>query len=153
MAEGDENKDPESVPLIEVKEDDVLAKRLQNPNLKDVKREQLEKGDQYYYENDDRDSAARDENFFESICLCLCPTISWRQFIVWVSLFEILLFIISCSIYGVTNEALLAPDPHALEILGWSDSRKIKNGWQLHRWFMPIFLHGHLEHLIGNLSG
>ena len=70
-----------------------------------------------------------------------------------ISLFEIVVFIISCSIYGLSNEALLAPNPHALEILGWQDCRKIKNGWQLHRWFMPIFLHGHLEHLVGNLCG
>jgi rhomboid protease GluP len=63
------------------------------------------------------------------------------------------IFIISCSIYGLNNEAFLAPNPHALEILGWQDCKKIKNDWQIWRWFMPIFLHGHLEHLIGNLTG
>lgn len=47
----------------------------------------------------------------------------------------------------------MAPDPHALEVLGWQDAKKIKNNWELHRWFMPIFLHGHFEHLAGNLSG
>ena len=146
-----ENKqsDPDQAPLISPPEDP----RLKNPNLQGVDPELLEIGGQYGYKSDETKSQAREENFFESICLCMCPTISWKQFIVWVSLFEIFLFIVSCSIYGLNNEAFLAPDPHALEILGWQDCRKIKNGWQLHRWFMPIFLHGHLEHLIGNLAG
>lgn len=103
--------------------------------------------------NDVDKSGARSEGFFESICICWCPTISWMQFIVWISLFEIFIFIISCCIYGVRNEEFLAPDPHALDLLGWQDTRKIKQGWEIQRWFMPIFLHGHLEHLIGNLVG
>jgi len=45
----------------------------------------------------------------------------------------------------------LAPNAHALELLGWQDSKKIKNNYELHRWFMPILLHGHLEHLAGNV--
>jgi hypothetical protein len=44
-----------------------------------------------------------------------------------VSIFEGVVFIISCCIRGVDNEAFLAPNAHALEMLGWQDSKKIKN--------------------------
>ena len=27
------------------------------------------------------------------------------------------------------SESFLEPNPHALEILGWSDAKKIKNNW------------------------
>ena len=122
--------------------------------MKGLTKQDLGKDGQYFYKTDGVDEPeGREENFFWSICLCFCPTISWKQFIVWISLFEILVFIISCSIYGIKNEAFLAPDPHALQLLGWQDARKIKNDWQIWRWFTPIFLHGHLEHLIGNLVG
>lgn len=127
-----ENRDPETDQLIEDEDPSVKTtdSRLRNPNLVGVSKKDIDKGGQYYYRADGLDdSEAREENFFWSICLCFCPTITWKQFIVWVSLFEILVFIISCSIYGVRNDAFLAPDPHALEMLGWQDARKIKNGW------------------------
>ena len=114
QSEKKEEKKPDPV-----RDDDP---RLRTPNLAEVgvKAEEIDEKGQYYYKEDGYDdSEARDENFFWSICLCICPTISWKQFIVWVSLFEILVFIISCSIYGVSNEAFLAPNPHALAILGW----------------------------------
>ena len=60
--------------------------------------------------NELEDSGARDENFFESICLCICPAISWKQFIVIISLIEFAIFI-GTIIPGLNNEAFLAPDP------------------------------------------
>lgn len=62
-----------------------------------------------------------------------------------------MVFIISCSIYGIKNDAFLAPNPHALDLLGWQDNKKIKNNWEVWRWVTPIFLHGHFEHLLGNV--
>ena len=44
--EGDDKNKDEEAPLMENKDpekNDELAKRLQNPNLKDVKREEIEK--------------------------------------------------------------------------------------------------------------
>ena len=66
---------------------------------------------------------------------------------------EILVFIISCCIYGLSNEEFLAPDPHALRLLGWQDNVRAKNNYEYYRWVTPIFLHGHLEHLVGNVIG
>ena len=44
-----------------------------------------------------------------------------------VSLFEVVIFIISISVMGLRNEAFLAPNPHALEAMGWQDGKKIKH--------------------------
>lgn len=63
------------------------------------------------------------------------------------------MFIISCCIYGIRNDAFLAPNPHALDLLGWQDCKKIKNHWELWRWITPIFLHGHFEHICSNVAG
>ena len=83
----------------------------------------------YPWVTNGRDSEARTENFFWSICTCACPKITWLSFIVIVSLFEIVMFIISISVMGLRNEAFLAPNPHALEAMGWQDGKKIKHDW------------------------
>ena len=89
--------------------------------MEDKKKQPKKKDEELYYPfvSNGNKSEAREENFFYSICLCNCPTISWASFIVIISLVELVIFIISCSIYGITNEEFLAPNPHALEILGW----------------------------------
>ena len=88
-------------------------------NFKGIDPKEFKEGGRYYFPNNDEDSKARDENCFQSICLCCCAPIHILQFIVIVSLLEILVFIISCSIYGLSNDEFLAPNPHALELLGW----------------------------------
>jgi membrane associated rhomboid family serine protease len=110
-------------------------------------------GQYYHRDNLIEESAAREEGFFASICLCLCPTIGWCQFITIISIVEIVVFIAECSIRGVNNSEFLAPDAHSMEMMGWQDSKKIKNDYQLWRWFTPVLLHGHFEHLFGNLAG
>ena len=40
-----------------------------------------------------------------------------------------------------------------MEMMGWQDSKKIKNQYQIWRWFTPVLLHGHFEHLAGNVAG
>jgi hypothetical protein len=73
--------DPEAQALMdEVKSDDP---RLNMSNFKDnkVKKDELTKGGQYYYKggedwlNKNEKGKAREEGFFESICICICPTI------------------------------------------------------------------------------
>jgi len=60
-------------------------------------------------------------------------------------------FIVSCSIYGLSNSEAFAPNPKALALLGWKDAKKIKNEYQLWRFFTPTFLHGHAYHLNANI--
>ena len=37
--------------------------------------------------------------------------------------------------------------------MGWQDNKKIKNDGEFWRFITPIFLHGHFEHLVGNVVG
>lgn len=77
---------------------------------------------------------------------------SWYQFIVWISIVEVLIFIISIAVYGLSNEAFLAPNYHGLKELGAADAKSTKNDYQLYRLIMPAFLHAHFEHIAGNVA-
>lgn len=89
-------------------------------NFKGIDRKEFKPKGQYYHKDNCVDeSGARDEGFFWSICLCICPTIGWCQFITIISLIEIVVFIVECSIRGVNNYEFLAPDAHAMEMMGW----------------------------------
>ena len=62
------------------------------------------KPDNFYgHKTNGEDSGARDENIFESLCCCICPKISITQFVVIISLIEIVVFIITISVYGLSN--------------------------------------------------
>ena len=65
---------------------------------------------------------------------------------------ELIIFIISCSIYGVTNEDFLSPNYDALKIMGAADAKSTKNNFQFYRLIMPAFLHANLSHIIGNIA-
>ena len=142
--------------LLKKKEKEIsdAKKKLAAENIKGIAKADLEEGGAYYFKpNGYEDSYAREENFFSSICELCCPAIRWSQFITIISLVEFAIFIISCCIYGINNEEFLSPDPHALRLLGWQDSKKIKNNWEIYRWVTPILLHGNFEHLAGNVVG
>jgi len=105
----------------------------------------------YDYTSNGKKSEARSEGFFESIGLATCPTISWTQFIVIISLIEVVTFIISCCIYGLSNSEAFAPNPRALALLGWKDAKRIKNNYELYRFITPTFLHGNAYHILANI--
>jgi len=71
---------------------------------------------------------ARDEDYCRSICLCFCPRIGWLQFITIVTLVELVVFIITCSVYGLDDHSFLGPNMKALA-WGWSDVRKIREDY------------------------
>jgi membrane associated rhomboid family serine protease len=96
-------------------------------------------------------SMARDENIFESLKLFCCPKLGIFQFISIISILEIIAFIISLCIYGVSNEEFLAPDSRALAVMGAADAKSTKNDWELYRLIMPAFLHAHFNHIAGNV--
>ena len=95
---------------------------------------------------------AREENCFQSLGRFCCPKIWITQFIVIITIVELVIFIITCSVYGLSNSDFLAPDPRGIS-WGWSDVRKIRQEWQIWRFFTPTVLHGHLEHIAGNFLG
>jgi membrane associated rhomboid family serine protease len=84
----------------------------------------------YPFKRDDiEESKARDENFFTSLSLFCCPKLTWLQFISIISILEVIVYIISLSVYGVSNESFLAPDYHGLRELGAADAKSTKNDY------------------------
>ena len=61
------------------------------------------------------------------------------------------MFIIAIWIYHIVNTEFLAPNPKALDTLGWKDAHKIKKRGQVWRFITPVFLHASFAHLCLNL--
>ena len=81
----------------------------------------------------------------------LCPTIKLCSFTVWILIIDMVMFAISCSLYGIVNTEFLAPNSQALNLLGWKDAEKMKNHAQIWRFITPVFLHASFVHLALNL--
>ena len=85
-----------------------------------------------------------------------CPTISWKSFIVWVSIVDVIYFIISlcltwASIYGMDqNSDFLQPNQPALNAMGMRNTWEMKQG-QVWRFLTPLILHGNLLHIFSNI--
>jgi membrane associated rhomboid family serine protease len=98
-----------------------------------------------------REKRARDESFFDAIIINLCPTVRCCTFTVFIIFVDIIMFIISLWMYRIVNTEFLAPNPRALDALGWKDARKIKKRGQVWRFITPTFLHASFVHLTLNL--
>ena len=61
------------------------------------------------------------------------------------------MYIVSLWLYTMVNTEFLAPNPRALDKLGWKDARKIKKRNQVWRFITPVFLHASFMHLALNL--
>lgn len=61
------------------------------------------------------------------------------------------MYIISLWLYRIVNTEFLAPNPRALDTLGWKDARKIKKRNQIYRFVTPVFLHASFVHLTLNI--
>lgn len=94
---------------------------------------------------------ARDENIFGSLRLFCCPKLELFSFISIISILEVIVFIISLFIFGVSNDDFLAPDSRALAVMGAADAKSTKNEYQFYRLIMPAFLHAHFNHITGNV--
>lgn len=68
-----------------------------------------------------------------------------------IAIIDIIMFIISLWLYRMVNTEFLAPNPRALDALGWKDARKIKKRGQVWRFITPVFLHASFIHLSLNL--
>lgn len=98
-----------------------------------------------------REKRARDESFFGALVINLCPTLRCCTFTVLIAIIDIIMFIISLWLYRMVNTEFLAPNPRALDALGWKDARKIKKRGQVWRFITPVFLHASFMHLSLNL--
>lgn len=102
-------------------------------------------------EDNNRQKRARDENFFRALVINLCPTLRCCTFTVLITCVNVIMFIVSLWLYRIVNTEFLAPNPKALDTLGWKDARKIKKKSQVWRFITPVFLHASFMHLALNL--
>ena len=81
----------------------------------------------------------------------MCPTLRCCTFTILIVLINVIMYLISLWLYGIVNTEFLAPNPRALDKLGWKDARKIKKRGQVWRYITPVFLHASFVHLALNL--
>ncbi|VWU51617.1 rhomboid protease ROM3, putative [Hepatocystis sp. ex Piliocolobus tephrosceles] len=87
-----------------------------------------------------------EQNTKNKIYDVIFPNISLDKVIVWISFFQIIIFIISCLL----SENLTNPNVQVLLFLGATYGPPIKHG-QFWRLIFPIFLHANWWHLIVNI--
>jgi len=56
----------------------------------------------------------------------LCPTLRCCTFTVLIIIIDVIMYLISLWLKKIVNTEFLAPNPLALDTLGWKDARKIK---------------------------
>ena len=81
----------------------------------------------------------------------LGPTLRCCTFTVLIIIIDVIMYLISLWLYKIVNTEFLAPNPKALDTLGWKDARKIKKRGQVWRFITPVFLHASFTHLCLNL--
>eukprot|EP00357_Protocruzia_adherens_P033906 CAMPEP_0114992814 /NCGR_PEP_ID=MMETSP0216-20121206/12164_1 /TAXON_ID=223996 /ORGANISM="Protocruzia adherens, Strain Boccale" /LENGTH=320 /DNA_ID=CAMNT_0002356349 /DNA_START=35 /DNA_END=997 /DNA_ORIENTATION=- len=98
-------------------------------------------------------SNPRNETFWDMLKFNFCPTFSIRSFIFIVSILDIVMYIATLAYDGVDKEGdFLEPTNKALDKFGQKDPYKMKHDpEQVYRWFMPMFLHEGLAHIMFNL--
>jgi rhomboid protease GluP len=85
-----------------------------------------------------------------------CPTIGWNTFIVWVSVIDVIYFLISLILTWASkqqmdpNSEFLQPNLNVLNQLG------MRNTWLMHqgqvwRFLTPLILHANLLHIVSNV--
>ena len=97
----------------------------------------------------DEPKRARDESFCDVMHVNLCPKLKCCSFTAFIVFVDILVYSISLTIDPIVNTEFLAPNPKALEVMGWQDAAKIKSG-QIWRLLTPVFLHANFVHILLN---
>jgi rhomboid protease GluP len=91
----------------------------------------------------------REENFFDFLKFSCCPTFKWFSFIPWITVFNIVYFIVALSISKTIGGEFLQPDIAALVNLGAKYPYKMQAG-EVFRFITPCLLHANFMHIISN---
>ena len=92
---------------------------------------------------------ARKETFWQMLKFIFCPYFSMRSFIFYITIIDILMYIITVFYSYDTNE-FLQPKLSTLILFGAKDPSKM-HGYEIWRWFTPSLLHLNLMHLCSNM--
>jgi len=92
----------------------------------------------------------RDEHFWDFLKIYCCPSITWKYFVVWLSIFDIIYFILELSFTDTLTGSFLSPSTQAMIELGAKYPYKIAQGcvWLL---VTALFLHANFMHIFMNL--
>ncbi len=98
----------------------------------------------------------RKESFCSFLKSIICPTLTAKSFIFWVSLLDIFIYIITLIYGGIEistseNPTLLAPTYNTLDTFGMLNPKKLRNDMQIWRWITYAFLHSDFVHIFSNL--
>jgi rhomboid protease GluP len=84
---------------------------------------------------------------YKNVC---CPTFNIKQFILWITVFDIFYFIISLLCSDKITGEFLQPDIESLLLLGARYPYQMKQG-QIWRFLTSIILHANFMHLLSNI--
>lgn len=104
---------------------------------------------QRYRAEPEEPKLARDETLCDVLHVNLCPKMRCCSFTAMIVIVNMIVYFISLTVDGVVNSQFLAPNPQALERMGWQDAAKIKSG-QIWRLITPVFLHASFVHIMLN---
>jgi rhomboid protease GluP len=97
-----------------------------------------------------QDKSARKESFSQAMSTALCPALTLRSFTAAIVIIDIIIFVISLCLKGVSNSDFLAPQQEALDMMGAKISVKMQRDLQIWRFITPVFLHANFMHILFN---
>ena len=93
--------------------------------------------------------APREENFCDLLKFSCCPTFTWKSFIFWICIFNMIYFIIELAMSSNIKGEFLEPDVKAIMDLGAKYPYNMKRGY-IWLFVTPIFLHANFMHILSN---
>ncbi len=94
---------------------------------------------------------ARDETFFNSFRINICPSFKLLSMISLISIIDITMFTVCLCYGGISNSEFLAVKTSTLIKMGAKDPYLMRYEYQVWRFITPVVLHTSLNHLLGNL--
>jgi rhomboid protease GluP len=101
--------------------------------------------------------APRDENFLQMFKNSCCPSLKWVSFTTFISLVDILIFIVTLCLGGIssgnpaTPPQFLQVSPVILFDFGERYPFYMRYDWQEWRFITPVFLHAYFLHIFFNM--
>lgn len=99
----------------------------------------------------------RKETFFQMLKFTFCPTFTFYSFIFFVTMVDIVLYIITLLMTMFGNYSLdpfqfLGPSALLLDKFGAKDPYKMRYDLELWRFFTPMFLHASFLHILVSIT-